>query len=59
MSIDVCKYCSAYVDTDFDADCYIPDPAHSIKAGWDMCLCERCLDKYFDELEEMEARDVS
>ena len=54
MSIDVCCKCSAYVDTDFDCDCYIPDPRHPIKGGWDSCYCERCRDIYFAEQEAEE-----
>ena len=51
MSIDICCKCDAPVDTDFDGDCYIPDPRHPIKGGWDSCYCERCREIYFQEQE--------
>lgn len=42
MSIDRCSECNAPVDTDFDGDCYQPDPRHSLKGFPDICLCKRC-----------------
>ena len=49
MSIDICCRCDAYVDTDFDCDCYVPDPRHSLKGYPDMCLCENCRYRELDE----------
>lgn len=47
MSVDVCQRCDAYVDTDIDCDCYVPDPRHSLKG--DICICERCREKEEEE----------
>lgn len=38
MSIDICKKCFSYVDTDNDADCYQAE----------ICICERCREKEED-----------
>lgn len=60
MSIDICCKCDQPVDTDFDGDCYIPDPRHPIKGGWDSCYCERCREIYFQEQEdESDAADAA
>jgi hypothetical protein len=43
MSIDTCKGCSSYVDTDFDTDCYeLYDENGTTIKQLDFCLCERC-----------------
>ena len=46
MSIDICCRCDAYVDTDFDCDCYQPDPRMSLHGAHpDICVCERCRER--------------
>ena len=55
MSMDVCSKCDAYVDTDFDLDCYVPDPRHPIKGGWDSCICEACRDRIAEQEEIADA----
>ena len=42
MSIDRCNRCDAFIDTDFDLECYVPDPRYSLKNHPDICVCERC-----------------
>jgi hypothetical protein len=59
MSMDRCSKCSALVDTDFDLDCYVPDPRHPIKGGWDSCVCERCREREENEREYEQAMDPS
>ncbi len=59
MSMDRCCKCDGLVDTDFDLDCYIPYPAHHVKAGWDMCVCERCQEIDAERTERDAAADVS
>ncbi len=62
MSIDRCAKCDAFVDTDFDPDCYVERPtytgvAHPInpafkeKIEWD-CICDTCRERI-----EMEASE--
>ena len=45
MSMDRCERCGNSVDTDFDDDCYQPDPRHSLKSFPDICVCERCRER--------------
>lgn len=59
MSMDRCCKCDRPVDTDFDLDCYIPYPAHHVKAGWDMCVCERCQEIDAEKADREAAADVS
>lgn len=58
MSIDICDRCDAPVDTDFDADCYQPDPRHSLKGFPDVCVCERCRERAAEQDQNMDA-DIS
>ena len=44
MSMDRCTYCNRPVDTDFDSECYLPDPRHSLCGHPDICICEVCRD---------------
>ena len=59
MSIDICCRCEAYVDTDFDAECYVPDPRMSLKPYPDICLCENCRDLELDDSEYDASLDKS
>ena len=46
MSIDTCKGCCRYVDTDFDTDCYaLYDENGDTIKQLDYCLCENCRQK--------------
>ena len=46
MSMDTCKGCCRYVDTDFDTDCYAlyDENGNTIKE-LEYCLCENCRQK--------------
>jgi hypothetical protein len=59
MSMDRCDRCGAPVDTDFDLDCYQPDPRHSLKPFPDICICERCREREQDELDYAASLDAS
>ena len=54
MSMDRCSRCGDPVDTDFDDDCYQPDPRHSLKGYSDICICERCREREQDQLDRGE-----
>jgi hypothetical protein len=45
MSMCVCKNCDAYIDSDFDPDCFIDIDEHET-----IILCENCRDDRDDEL---------
>lgn len=49
MSIDRCSRCDRLIDTDYDLECYVPDPRHSLAGHPDICVCESCRER-----EEME-----
>jgi hypothetical protein len=43
MSIDTCKSCCRYVDTDYDIDCYdLHDENGDVIETTYKCLCVRC-----------------
>jgi len=42
MSIERCQGCCQIIDTDFDVECYVPDPRHSLAGFPDTILCEGC-----------------
>jgi hypothetical protein len=46
MSLVVCEECDAYIDSDFDCECFV-----EVGRGGERTLCERCRDKFFEELE--------
>lgn len=52
MSLDRCFRCTRLVNTDFDLDCYRPDPRYSIFVRPDICVCETCRDREERELED-------
>ena len=54
MSIDVCKHCCAYVDTDDDPDFYV-EIGNMRRMNDTIGLCERCREKYFEEQDELQA----
>lgn len=59
MSIIVCQGCDAYIDSDFDADCFV-EVGNMRRLTKTKVLCEPCRDKYFCELEaEQDAADAA
>lgn len=51
MSIDTCKSCCRWVDTDSDTDCYaLCDESGNVVKELDYCLCERCREKAENEI---------
>lgn len=46
MSICVCEQCDAYIDSDFDCECFV-----EIAPKVERTLCERCRDKFYEESE--------
>ncbi len=60
MSMDRCAHCGAHVDTDFDLECYVPDPRHSIRHHHpDICICERCREREQDDKDYEACMDPS
>lgn len=55
MSMDRCSRCSRIIDTDYDLECYVPDPRHSLAGHPDICVCERCRERE-EELAGSESR---
>ena len=51
MSIVVCEGCDAYIDSDFDADCFV-EVGNQRRLNETKVLCERCRDEYFALIEE-------
>lgn len=45
MSMDRCCKCDRIIDTDFDLECYVPDPRHSLAGHPDICVCESCRER--------------
>ena len=50
MSMDSCKKCGAWVDTDEDPDCYVANPEHLDRPiarfeNTHVCVCESCREK--------------
>jgi hypothetical protein len=54
MSMDTCKKCGQFVDTD-EGNCY-PYENEPMAFGWaeDKCICEDCQDQYLNEHPEIE-----
>lgn len=50
MSIIICQSCDAYIDSDFDANCFV-EIGNQRRLHQTKILCERCRDEYFWELE--------
>lgn len=44
MSICVCEDCDAYIDSDFDCDCFV-EIGNMRRLHKEIILCERCRDK--------------
>ena len=59
MSMDRCKLCDCYIDTDDDPDCYQPDPRHSLTGFPDVCVCERCREGDADYADYAASLDAS
>lgn len=57
MSIDVCSKCDAYVDTDFDCDCYV-EVGNMRKLTKTVCICEPCRDRIAEQ-EEIAAANAA
>ncbi len=49
MSIVTCDHCDAYIDSDFDCDCFIENPYDSKDTT---ILCERCRERAYDREQE-------
>ena len=50
MSIIVCQSCDAYIDSDFDPDCFVE--VGNMRAQTETKVwCERCRDIYYEEQE--------
>ena len=59
MSICVCEGCDAYIDSDFDCDCFV-ETGNMRRLHQTKVLCERCRDMYFAEQEaEQDAADAA
>lgn len=57
MSIIVCQSCDAYIDSDFDCDCFV-EVGNMRSQTETKVWCERCRDKYYQEQEaEQDAAD--
>ena len=41
MSMEICERCSASIDTDFDVECYVENPANPDDV---LVLCPSCRD---------------
>lgn len=49
MSICVCDHCDAYIDSDFDAHCFIENPYNSLDVT---ILCEPCRERAWERQQE-------
>ena len=49
MSIIVCESCDKYIDSDFDADCFIENPYDSKNVT---IKCDRCRERDWDREQE-------
>ena len=59
MSIIVCEKCDAYIDSDFDCDCFV-EIGNMRSLTETKVWCEKCRDKYFTEQEaEQDAADAA
>ena len=59
MSIIVCEGCDAYIDSDFDADCFV-EVGNMRRLHQTKVMCERCRDEYFALKEaEQDAADAA
>lgn len=54
MSIDVCKDCDRYIDTDDDPDCYV-EIGDMKRLHKTICLCERCRERREQEQDAQDA----
>ena len=44
MSIIVCEKCDAYIDSDFDADCFV-EIGNMRRLHKEACVCEPCRER--------------
>jgi hypothetical protein len=49
MSMVTCDHCDAYIDSDFDPDCFIENPYDSKDTT---ILCEPCRERAYDRYQE-------
>ena len=49
MSMIVCEGCDAYIDSDFDCDCFV-EVGNMRRWNQTKVLCERCRERREDEL---------
>ena len=50
MSIVVCEKCDAYIDSDFDCDCFV-EVGNMRRLHKTEVMCERCRDEWYREQE--------
>lgn len=54
MSIIICDHCDAYIDSDFDCECFIENPYNSKDTT---VLCEPCRERAWDRQQEQNASE--
>ena len=50
MSMIVCEKCDAYIDSDFDCDCFV-EVGNMRKHRQTVVMCEPCRERYYRDLE--------
>ena len=58
MSIVVCSGCDAYIDSDFDCDCFV-EVGNMRRLHHTIVLCERCREEHESQEEYMASMDPS
>lgn len=56
MSMCVCERCAAYIDSDFDLECFV-EVGNMRRLHDTIILCERCRDEREEELEYERSRE--
>ncbi len=51
MSIVICEDCDAYIDSDWDGECFV-EVGNMKRQHQTKVMCEPCRDKYFEKLED-------
>ena len=58
MSMCVCQRCDAYIDSDFDPDCFV-EVGNMRKLNQTIVLCEKCREEREKDLEYLGSLDKS
>ena len=58
MSMCVCQRCDAYIDSDFDPDCFV-EVGNMRKLNQTIVLCENCREEREKDLEYLGSLDKS